>query len=369
MTPAFWSGRRVLITGHTGFKGAWLSLWLLEMGADVAGVALAPQSEPSLFSLAALDKRMMSVICDINDRQALGAAIARHKPEVIFHLAAQSLVRASYRNPVETFATNVVGVVSVMEAACNAPSVKAVIIVTSDKCYENREWHWGYREDDRLGGRDPYSASKGCAEIAAQSMQKSFFAPYAPNGHPARIATARAGNVIGGGDWSEDRLVPDIVRGCLEGTGQVQLRNPHAIRPWQHVLEPLRGYVMLAEGLVTQPGQFDEGWNFGPESNDECTVLAVANAMVSALGTGKVVIAESPEAPHEAKLLRLDCSKAKARLNWSPKLNLNDSVRLTAEWYAAWRKGQDMAAFTSAQIAAYTAACSESSRSDTRAAV
>lgn len=366
MNPAFWRGKRVLITGHTGFKGAWLSLWLFQMGAKVAGLSLAPQSNPNLFTLAGLDKRMTSVIADINDRAALDGLIAQHKPEIIFHLAAQALVRASYRDPVETFTTNVVGVISVMEAARQAASVKAVIVVTSDKCYDNKEWHWGYRENDRLGGRDPYSASKGCAEIAAQSMQKSFFAPYAEKGHPARIATARAGNVIGGGDWSEDRLICDIVRGCLEGKGEVELRHPYAVRPWQHVLEPLRGYVMLAERLVTNPEKADEGWNFGPESHEECTVLAVANAMVSALGTGKVVIADNRDAPHEARLLRLDCSKAEALLNWSPKLDLNDSIRLTAEWYAAWRKGEDMAAFTSAQIAAYSAACSEDSRPESR---
>jgi CDP-glucose 4,6-dehydratase len=352
MKPAFWHGKRVLITGHTGFKGAWLSLWLSEMGADVAGVALAPRVEQNLFSLITLDKNMRSVIADINDRPALDKLIADHRPEVVFHLAAQALVRESYRNPVENFATNVVGVVSLMDAVRQAPSVKAVIVVTSDKCYENNEWHWGYRENDRLGGRDPYSASKGCAEIAAQSMQKSFFAPYAPNGHPARIATARAGNVIGGGDWSDDRLIPDIVRSCLVGNGEVRLRNPMAVRPWQHVLEPLRGYLDLAEAVWG--GQFDEAWNFGPNAGDEATVLHVAKAMVAALGTGKVVIEDNSQMQHEAKLLRLDCTKAKADLGWVPKLSLQDSVRMTAEWYGTFQAGGDMRAFTRAQISDYS---------------
>ena len=360
MNPAFWHGKRVLITGHTGFKGTWLSLWLSELGAQVCGLSLAPQSEPNLFSLVSLDRCVRSVIADINDRTALDRLIAEQRPDIIFHMAAQALVRASYRNPVETFATNVVGVVSLLDAVRNAPSVKAVIVVTSDKCYENKEWSRGYRENDRLGGRDPYSASKGCTEIAAQSMQKSFFAPYMPGGHPARIATARAGNVIGGGDWSDDRLVPDIVRGCLGKSGEVRLRNPHAVRPWQHVLEPLRGYLDLAERLWTEPEPYDEAWNFGPDADEECTVLAVATAMVAAFGTGKIVIDKDSNAPHEAHMLRLDCTKAKAKLGWSPKLNLQHSIHLTAEWYAAWRDRRDMIAFTLAQIGDYTAAYSSS---------
>jgi len=354
MNPVFWQGKRVLITGHTGFKGAWLSLWLSELGADVAGVALTPQDERNLFSLIALDKRVRSVIADINDRTALNKLIAEHQPEIVFHLAAQALVRTSYRNPVENFTTNVVGVVSLLDVIRQAPSVKAVVVVTSDKCYENNEWYWGYRENDRLGGRDPYSASKGCAEIATQSMQKSFFAPYAPNGHPARIATARAGNVIGGGDWSEDRLIPDIVRGCLGKKGEVHLRNPMAVRPWQHVLEPLRGYLDLAESLGGGAGQFDEAWNFGPNPDDECTVLHVAEAMVAALGSGKVVIDDNMQMQHEAKLLRLDCTKARTLLGWSPKLSFHDSVRITADWYAAFWAGADMKAFTRSQIGDYS---------------
>ncbi len=352
MTAEFWRGKRVFVTGHTGFKGAWLSLWLAEKGAVVTGLSLAPKNSPSLFDLAKLEQRMTSVIADINDQAALERALQASKPEIVFHLAAQALVQESYRNPVQTFAANVGGVVTLLDSVRRTPSVRSVVIVTSDKCYENREWVWGYRENDRLGGRDPYSASKGCAEIAARSMQMSFFAPSAPNGHPARIATVRAGNVIGGGDWSDDRLVPDIVRGCLGSTGEVRLRNPDAVRPWQHVMDPLGAYLVIAERLVTTPDGIDEGWNIGPDAGDDYAVLKVAEAMVAALGTGRVVCEQSDK-PHEARLLRLDCEKARARLGWRPRLAFNDAVKLTADWYAAWKRGQEMSAFTLSQIAAF----------------
>jgi CDP-glucose 4,6-dehydratase len=353
VSAEFWRGRRVFLTGHTGFKGAWLSIWLTEMGAVVTGFALAPKSHPNLFELAKVGDGLTSVIADINDQPALDQALRTSQPEIVFHLAAQALVRESYQNPVETFAANVGGTVTLLDSVRRIPSVRAILVVTSDKCYDNQEWVWGYRENDRLGGRDPYSASKGCTEIAARSMQMSFYAPFAPNGHPARIATVRAGNVIGGGDWSDDRLIPDIVRGCLGSTGEVRLRHPQAVRPWQHVLDPLGAYIMLAQRLATAPDGMDEAWNIGPENGDDRPVVKVAGAMVAALGTGRVVCEKAHNAPHEAKLLQLDCEKARTKLGWRPRLKFDDTIRFTAEWYAAWQQGRDMAAFTRSQISAF----------------
>jgi CDP-glucose 4,6-dehydratase len=351
----FWRGKRVFVTGHTGFKGSWLAVWLAEMGAGVTGLALPPREHPNLFELAGVAGQLSSAIADINDQPALDRALRASEPEIIFHLAAQALVRESYQDPVRTFATNVGGVVTLLDSVQRTPSVRAVVIVTSDKCYDNREWVWGYRENDRLGGRDPYSASKGCAEIAARSMQMSFFAPFASNGHPARIATARAGNVIGGGDWSNDRLVPDIVRGCLGSSGEVRLRNPNAVRPWQHVLDPLGAYLDIAERLATAPDGIDEAWNIGPEASENRPVLDVAEAMIAALGAGKVVCEGAGNGPHEAKLLQLDCEKARTRLGWRPRLKFDDSVKFTADWYVAWKQGRNMSAFTRSQIAAFEA--------------
>lgn len=355
MSPGFWRGRRVLVTGHTGFKGAWLSAWLAKMGAEVTGYAHAPSHAPNLFTLCRLETRIASIIGDINDRARLAQVMADTRPEIVLHLAAQALVRASYDDPISTFATNVTGVVTLLDVVRHTPGVAAVVIVTSDKCYDNKEWVWGYREADRLGGRDPYSASKGCAEIAAQSMQRSFFQPFVPGGHSARIATVRAGNVIGGGDWSADRLVPDIVRGCLGREGTVRLRSPASVRPWQHVLEPLGAYLTLAERLATAPDGMDEAWNIGPDAGDDRPVIDVAQAMVGALGTGRIVIEENPSGPHEARLLRLDCAKAKARLGWQPRLRFADTIHLTADWYAAWHQRADMATVTDTQIEAYAA--------------
>jgi CDP-glucose 4,6-dehydratase len=356
VTTQFWHGKRVFITGHTGFKGAWLSFWLAEMGAIVTGFALAPKSQPNLFDLVGVaDLLSSSVIADISDQSTLEKTLLGSEPDVVFHLAAQALVRESYQNPVQTFAANVGGVVTLLDSIRRVPSVRSVVVVTSDKCYDNKEWVWGYREIDRLGGRDPYSASKGCAEIAARSMQMSFFAPFATNGHPARIATVRSGNVIGGGDWSEDRLVPDIVRGCLGKTGEVRLRNPNAIRPWQHVLDPLGAYLEIAERLATAPEGMDEAWNIGPEGGEDNAVITVAEAMVAALGTGVIVCEEPGNRPHEATLLRLDCEKAKAKLRWRPRLKFDASIEFTAGWYAAWKQGRDMSAFTRSQLAAFEA--------------
>jgi CDP-glucose 4,6-dehydratase len=351
MTNAFWCGKRVLVTGHTGFKGGWLVFWLRERGAEVAGIGLAPSSEPSLFDLLRIQDRCSSTIGDINELGVLDSLIQSFKPEVIIHLAAQALVRESYVDPVGTYDTNVMGVVRLLDSARRSMALRSIVVVTSDKCYENREQIWGYREGDHLGGHDPYSGSKGAAEIAAQSMQRSFFRPFAKNGHPARIATVRAGNVIGGGDWSVDRLVPDIVRGILADDGEVLLRNPGAIRPWQHVLEPLSAYLRIAELLETGSQSVDEAWNIGPDFDDMRTVEEVAEALIAALGKGRIVTRPVPDQPHEANLLMLDCAKAKVKLKWQPRLHFEDCIRLTAEWYSAWYGGSDMTAFTRLQLA------------------
>jgi CDP-glucose 4,6-dehydratase len=350
VTPAFWRNRRVFVTGHTGFKGAWLSIWLAEMGADVSGYALAPATEPNLFTLGKVAEAIASnSIADIRDLEALRRAMRAAAPEVVIHMAAQPLVRESYADPIGTYATNVMGTAHVLEVARGLSEVRAVVVVTTDKCYRNNEWPWGYREIDRLGGRDPYSNSKACAELVVDAYRQSFFLAKGA----ALIASARAGNVIGGGDWSKDRLVPDIVRGCCSESGVTRLRNPNAVRPWQHVLEPLRGYLVLAEHLMT--GAHGEAWNFGPDTADARAVSDVATAIVSALGEGKLLIGTDPNAPHEAMLLQLDCTKARTELGWHPRLDFTQTIDLTSSWYGAWRRGEDMAKFTRAQIAAYIA--------------
>jgi CDP-glucose 4,6-dehydratase len=349
---SFWAGRRVLITGHTGFKGAWLSFWLTEMGAVVSGLALAPETSPNLHDILELQKRGRFVYADICDRGALEDIIQAARPEVVFHLAAQALVRRSYATPVETFAANVVGTVALLNAVRRCPHTKGVVVVTSDKVYENMNWPWGYRESDILGGHDPYSASKACVEIATSSMRRAFFGPV---GHPARIATARAGNVIGGGDWAEDRLVPDIVRGCLGPEGLVRLRNPHFVRPWQHVLEPLGAYISLAEHLYECRDGSNEAWNIGPNASENRPVSQVAAAIVAALGRGRIELASETGAPHEAHLLTLECAKARDLLGWKPRLDFDATISLTAAWYSAWARGEEMASATRSQIAAYTA--------------
>ncbi len=347
----YWNGRRVLVTGHTGFKGSWLTFWLASIGAKVSGVGLPPVTQPNLYSILRLDGRCQSMIGDIKQPGVLADAIRNFEPEVIIHMAAQALVLASYHDPVGTYETNVIGVVRLLDAVRHSSSVRSVVVVTSDKCYENREQIWGYRETDALGGHDPYSSSKGAAEIAAQSMQKSFFRPFVADGHPARIATVRAGNVIGGGDWSSNRLVPDIIRGLLGPEGVVHLRNPKAVRPWQHVLEPLSAYVRIAELLDVAPAGIDEAWNIGPDSRDTRPVIELGEALATALGTGKLILGTNAGEPHEATLLTLDCTKAHTKLGWQPRLLFEDCVRWTAEWYAAWHRSQDMSEFTLRQIA------------------
>ena len=350
MSADFWHGKRVLVTGHTGFKGGWLTFWLAELGAEIAGIGLAPASSPNLYDVLDLADRCQSTIGDINQAGALVSLVDVFRPQIVIHMAAQALVRPSYDDPIGTYETNVMGVVRLLDAVRRSDSVKSVVIVTSDKCYENREQIWGYRESDALGGHDPYSSSKGAAEIAAQSMQRSFFQPSVPNGHPARIATVRAGNVIGGGDWSQDRLVPDIVRGLLGTVGSVELRNPNAVRPWQHVLEPVAAYLEIAERLATNPDGIDEAWNIGPDSSDTRAVVDVASAMAAALGRGQVVSKPVSDGPHEANLLTLDCTKARTKLGWQPRLGFDGCVRWTADWYAAWDSGRDMAAYTRSQL-------------------
>jgi CDP-glucose 4,6-dehydratase len=325
----FWRGRSVFVTGHTGFKGGWLATWLLELGARVDGLALAPHTTPSYFVRCGLADRVTSHFADVRDGDAVRAALAAARPSVVFHLAAQPIVRLSYRAPAETIAVNVLGTTHVLEAVRHTPSVEAVVVVTSDKCYENVERPDGYREDDSLGGHDPYSASKAGAELVAAAYRRSFFAAAGP-----RIATVRAGNVVGGGDWALDRLIPDAVRAL--GRGEVvRVRNPAAVRPWQHVLEPLAGYLRLAERLHASP-ELAGAWNFGPRDEDAVPVATLVDLVTRHWGEGARWEA-APEAspPHEAGLLRLDWSKARTRLGWHPVMRLSDTVALTVAWYRA----------------------------------
>jgi CDP-glucose 4,6-dehydratase len=352
MNPTFWHAKRVLLTGHTGFKGSWLSLWLQAMGAQLVGFALKPPTTPSLFELANVAPGMTSIVGDIRDLPSLRAAMQQHQPEIVFHMAAQPLVRLSYQNPVETYSTNVMGTAHVLEAVRNCPSVRAVVNITTDKCYENREWAWGYRENEPLGGHDPYSSSKGCAELVTAAYRNSFF-QQAPAGQRAvAVATARAGNVIGGGDWAQDRLVPDLLSAFASGR-PVEIRNPHAVRPWQHVLEPLRGYLMLAEQLYLQGADYAEAWNFGPHDEDSKPVGWIVQQMAALWGSGAQWKCDTAAHPHEAHYLKLDISKARSRLDWQPALRLVQALDLSIAWARQHQAGADMHAFTNGQIAAY----------------
>jgi CDP-glucose 4,6-dehydratase len=352
----FWSGRRVLVTGHTGFKGSWLSLWLHSLGAEVTGYALAAPTTPSLFEQARIAQCIRSVTGDVRDPKHLSEVVRATEPEVILHLAAQSLVRKSYEEPFETYATNVMGTAAVLEAARAANSVRAVVIVSSDKCYENHEWEWRYRENDRLGGHDPYSNSKACAELVTHAYRRSFFDPQRYAEHRVAVASARAGNVIGGGDWSTDRIVPDTVRAFLAGR-PVSLRNPSSVRPWQHVLEPLGGYLLLAERLVQDGPAFAEEWNFGPPEEQEQPVRALAEHLRASWGDGATIeLAEqAPDAPREAVLLRLDASKARRRLGWRCLLPLRDTIDWIVAWHRGVGRGGDAREATERQIAEYAA--------------
>lgn len=345
-----WQGKRVLLTGHTGFKGAWLTLWLSRLGCHVTGLSLAPPSTPSLFDTADVKAHCDSIAGDIRDLSTVRAAVDRARPDVVMHLAAQSLVRESYRAPVDTFATNVMGTVNVLEALRDAPSVKVAVVVTSDKCYENQEWPWPYRERDPFGGRDPYSASKGAAEIVTSSYARSYF----NRDDRAVVASVRAGNVIGGGDWATDRLIPDIIRGF--GTGEaVLIRNPAAVRPWQHVLDALHGYLTLTARVWDEGRTYAGGWNFGPADSDTRPVAWIVEQMVRRWGPPAAWVHETGHAPHEAGLLRLDSSKARTALGWSPKLDLAMALDWTVDWYRAHQSGESMNHVTRQQIDRYLA--------------
>ncbi len=324
----FWKGKRVFITGHTGFKGSWLSLWLQDMGALVKGYALEPNTTPNLFTKANVAQNMFSDIGDITDLNHITKSITAFNPEILIHMAAQPLVRLSYKEPVLTYATNVMGTVNVLEAARKCNNLKAIVSVTTDKCYENREWAWGYRENEPMGGHDPYSSSKGCAELVTAAYRKSFF----NENKTAFLASARAGNVIGGGDWAEDRLIPDILK-AFEKNEPVIVRNPLSTRPWQHVLEPLSGYLVLAQHLFDEGSSFAESWNFGPKDEDCKPVSWILDTMVDYWGRGAKWELDRNNNPHEAGFLKLDCSKAAMRLNWSPKWNLEHTLESIINWH------------------------------------
>jgi CDP-glucose 4,6-dehydratase len=359
---SLWQGRRVFLTGHTGFKGGWLALWLAHLGAKVRGYSLDPYTTPNLFDVARIGSRVEDIRGDIRDAAALDRAITEFAPEVVFHLAAQPLVRLSYEDPLLTYETNVIGTARVLDAVRRTPSARAVVVVTTDKCYENREWLWGYRESDPLGGYDPYSSSKACAEIVSAAFRQSYF----PAGCGVGIATARAGNVIGGGDWSLDRLVPDIIRGLISAQ-PVTIRRPHAIRPWQHVLEPLHGYMMLAERLLSHDApRHATAYNFGPAEENEQSVWAIVHKLSRLWGQPlswphigdyswfhHMFRVEKEDGVHEAGLLKLDSSRARHDLRWSPLLSIDTGLEWLVDWHKAHAAGEDMEEFSLRQIAAY----------------
>lgn len=328
INPDFWHNKRVLITGHTGFKGAWLGHWLCHMGAKVTGFALTPPSEVNLFDLSGLESKITHIIGDLRDLSALEGAVQQSDPEIVLHLAAQALVRPSYADPLETFSTNIMGTANLLQVCRDRAALKAIVVVTTDKCYENKEWPWGYREIDPMGGHDPYSASKGCAELITASMRRSFYVD-----SKTKIASARVGNVIGGGDWAADRLVPDLVR-AFSNHQEVVIRYPNATRPWQHVLDPLCGYLCLAQHLCTDRGdQLSEGWNFGPSPESETSVRHIVEKAVQIWGDGASWRLDQAVNPHEAGYLTLDCAKARHGLGWGPTLPLDQALSWTFEWY------------------------------------
>lgn len=350
----FWKDKKVFITGHTGFKGSWLSIWLHSLGARVTGYALEPPTSPSLFELSGVNKLVASDIADIRDAARLKSAIRSASPDIVFHMAAQSLVRTSYKNPAETYEINVMGTVNLLEAVRGCGGIRAVINITTDKCYENKEWAWGYREIDPLGGYDPYSSSKACSEIVTAAYRSSFFNPDKYNIHGVGVASARAGNVVGGGDWAKDRLIPDCIRAILKGE-QIIIRNPSSIRPWQHVLEPLSGYLLLAERLFSYGSTFAGAWNFGPYDNDARPVKWIVERICREWGDGCSFQIDAGSRPHEAHYLKLDCSKAKDALGWAPRWSLEKTIESIISWTRSYREEKDLLDVCLSQISEYSA--------------
>jgi CDP-glucose 4,6-dehydratase len=337
VNKAFWNSKKVFLTGHTGFKGSWVSIWLQSMGAIVKGYSLEPNTNPNLFTEAKVDENMESEFGDIRDLKQISKSMLDFNPDVLIHMAAQPLVRLSYQEPVDTYTTNVIGTVNVLEAARNCPNLKAIVSVTTDKCYENNEWDWGYRENEPMGGHDPYSSSKGCAELVTSAYRRSFF----NSKESASLASARAGNVIGGGDWADDRLIPDILK-AFEKSEPVVIRNPLSTRPWQHVLEPLSGYLVLAEELYVNGDDFAEGWNFGPKDEGCKPVNWILDKMVANWGVGASWELDKNNNPHEAGFLKLDCSKAANRLKWQPKWSLQETLELIIDWHQVYLNKEDV---------------------------
>lgn len=335
---SFFAGKRILITGHTGFKGSWLAIWLHELGANVIGYSLDPYTERDNFSLSKIGDKIVDIRGDIRDDNKLKEVFKRHQPEIIFHLAAQPLVRLSYEQPVETYEINVMGTLNVMEAFRQCVSSKVAIMITTDKCYENKEQIWGYRENEPMGGYDPYSSSKGAAEIAIASWRRSFMNPVNQEQHGKSISSVRAGNVMGGGDWQKDRIIPDCIK-AIENNRPIEVRNPGAIRPWQHVLEPLGGYLLLAEKMWHEPEHFSDSWNFGPRQESIADVSVVVNKVIEIFGKGNLEVASNTNSLHESQLLTLDISKAIFRLGWQPKMNLDQTISMTLDWYKNYRNG------------------------------
>jgi CDP-glucose 4,6-dehydratase len=352
MNKAFWKDKTVLLTGHTGFKGSWLSLWLQRLGAKTVGYSLHPPTDPNLFELANIADGMVSIWGDVRDLEHLQRVVTEYKPEIVIHMAAQPLVRRAYHNPVETYSTNIMGTVNVLEAVRHSDSVRVVVCITSDKCYENEGWLWGYRENDPMGGRDPYSSSKGCAELIISAYRNSFFPPDKYRHHNVGVASTRAGNVIGGGDWARDRLIPDFMTAIIENR-PVNIRSPHAVRPWLHVLEPLHGYLLLAEELWTRGPEFSQAWNFGPKTEDAKPVSWIVERLIRLWGEDARWELDLARHPHEDRFLKLDCSKTQSLLGWTPKLCLSIALEWVVEWYRGYQRQEDMRRLTEAQIARY----------------
>lgn len=359
MNAGFWKGKHVFVTGHTGFKGAWLCMWLFKLGAQVTGYSNGIPTSPSLFGLAGVDRYVHSVTGDIRDKEKVSQAIRKADPDIVIHMAAQPLVRESYRKPVETYETNVLGTLYVLEAVRtwneSGGKIKSVVNVTTDKCYDNQEWVWGYREHEPLGGHDPYSNSKACSELVTAAYRSSFFSPQTYSVHGVGVGTGRAGNVIGGGDWAVDRLIPDCYRALLAGD-KIEIRNPHAIRPWQHVLEPLSGYLLLARRLYENGARYAESWNFGPNDDDAKPVSWIVEQICAQWGDGAQYVIHKQDKLHEASFLKLDCSKAKRELNWHPRWSLETALTRIAEWMLAYKEGLDVGEMTLKQIELYEAA-------------